>query len=134
MRDDMKMIRQIMGLGSAMNELNVSNICLDFNIHSAKCVIGDGAGHGKSILLEGLIDIQYAPDTADSPWWVFINRDGKPFKSIRTAFETAGRNAKLIDVSPHALRHAFAIRLGMGGTGNRALEGIGAMPASAGSI
>jgi site-specific recombinase XerD len=55
-------------------------------------------------------------------------------KSIRRVFETACRNARLIHVSPHTLRHAFAIRLGMGGTGNRALEGIGAMPASAGSI
>jgi len=57
--------------------------------------------------------------------WVFVNRYRKPFKSIRTAFETACRNAKLTGVSPHTLRHTFASRLGMSGTGDRALQVLG---------
>jgi integrase len=57
--------------------------------------------------------------------WVFVNRDGKPLKSIRTAFETPCRNAKLSGVSPHTLRHTFASRLGMSGTGDRALQVLG---------
>ena len=59
--------------------------------------------------------------------WVFVNGEGKPFKSIRTAFETAGRNAKLCDVSPHTLRHAFASRLGMSGTRGSGASGFGAL-------
>ena len=57
--------------------------------------------------------------------WVFVNRFGKPFQSIRTAFENACRRANLTDVTPHTLRHTFASRLGMSGTGDRALQALG---------
>jgi integrase len=57
--------------------------------------------------------------------WVFVNREGKPFKSIRTAFENACRNAKLQSVTPHTLRHTFASRLGMQGAGDRTLQVLG---------
>ena len=42
---------------------------------------------------------------------------GQGIKSIRTAFTTACRNAKLPGVSPHTLRHTFASRLVMAGVG-----------------
>ena len=32
----------------------------------------------------------------------------RPYLSIRTAFETDCRRAKLTDVTPHVLRHTFA--------------------------
>jgi integrase len=45
--------------------------------------------------------------------WVFAQRDGSPYRSIRTAFQTACRHAGLKDVTPHVLRHTFASRLVM---------------------
>ena len=57
--------------------------------------------------------------------WVFVSRSGQPFKSIRTAFENACKSANLADVTPHTLRHTFACRLGMSGTGDRALQVLG---------
>ena len=57
--------------------------------------------------------------------WVFVNRYGQPYRSIRTAFENACRHAKLADVTPHTLRHTFASRLGMQGAGDRTLQALG---------
>lgn len=42
---------------------------------------------------------------------VFINRNGNPYKSIRTTFTTTCCHAKISDVTPHVLRHTFATRL-----------------------
>ena len=39
---------------------------------------------------------------------VFCRRDGSPYRSIRTAFQTACTGAGLTDVTPHVLRHSFA--------------------------
>lgn len=47
------------------------------------------------------------------------------FRSIRTAFTTACRHAKLLDVSPHTLRHTFASRLAMAGVGLRTIQELG---------
>ncbi len=55
--------------------------------------------------------------------WVFENRRGKRPKSIRTAFATACRRAKLSGVTPHVLRHTFAMRSGVAGR-REALERI----------
>jgi len=57
--------------------------------------------------------------------YLFLNRQGKPFKSIRTAFTTACRHANLRDVTPHTLRHTFASKLGMSGANDRALQALG---------
>jgi integrase len=46
---------------------------------------------------------------------VFRNRSGKPYKSIRTAFEGAVKRAEIDDFTFHDLRHTFAGRLVMGG-------------------
>ena len=40
-------------------------------------------------------------------------------------FENACRHAKLADVTPHTLRHAFANRLRMQGAGDRTLQALG---------
>ncbi len=40
--------------------------------------------------------------------YVFAKAEGNPYRSIRTAFDTACRNAKLSDVTgPHVLRHTL---------------------------
>jgi len=43
--------------------------------------------------------------------FVFAKRNGNPYHSIRTIFETACERAGLKDVIPHTLRHSFATRL-----------------------
>jgi len=70
MKDSMDLERQIMDLNAPRNILDVLDIKFDFSSNSAKCILGDTEGHGKSILFEGIIDIHYAPDSADSPPWV----------------------------------------------------------------
>jgi integrase len=60
----------------------------------------------------------------DAP--VFVNRDGKPFGSIRTVFTTARKKAGLsADVTPHVLRHTFASRLVMAGVDLRTVQELG---------
>src|SRR5262245_60660688 len=46
---------------------------------------------------------------------VFRNRHGQPYRSFRTTFERAVRQAGIADVTFHDLRHTFARRLVMAG-------------------
>jgi integrase len=46
---------------------------------------------------------------------VFRNRTGKPYRSVRTAFDTAVKRSEINDFTFHDLRHTFASRLVMGG-------------------
>jgi site-specific recombinase XerD len=46
---------------------------------------------------------------------VFCNRNGMPYRSFRTAFEHAVRQADIMNLRFHDLRHTFASRLVMGG-------------------
>jgi integrase/recombinase XerD len=57
--------------------------------------------------------------------WVFVNRFGRPCRSIRTAFENACCHATLADVTPHTLRQTFASQLWMQGAGDRTLQAFG---------
>jgi integrase len=46
---------------------------------------------------------------------VFLNRQGTPYKSLRTAFERVVLKAAIPDCTFHSLRHTFASRLVMAG-------------------
>ena len=56
---------------------------------------------------------------------VFCRKNGRPVRSIRTAFENACTRVRLKDVTPHTLRHTFASRLAMSGAGNKTLKELG---------
>jgi len=56
---------------------------------------------------------------------VFVKPDGSPYRSIRSAFETACKNANLNGVTPHTLRHTFASRLAMNGESLRTIQELG---------
>jgi len=56
---------------------------------------------------------------------IFTSRKGSPYRSIRSAFQTACRRAGLTDVTPHALRHTFASRLVMAGVDLRTVQELG---------
>ena len=56
---------------------------------------------------------------------VFETREGKPIRSVRTAFTNACGRANLCRVTPHTLRHTFASRLGMAGVNNVTLQKLG---------
>jgi len=57
--------------------------------------------------------------------YVFVKRDGSPYRSIKSAFTTACKNANLIGVTPHTLRHTFASRLAMNGESLRTIQELG---------
>jgi integrase len=63
--------------------------------------------------------------TASRGEYVFVGRNGKPLKSIRTAFTTACNHAKLSGVTPHVLRHTFASRLGEAGVSDGTIQALG---------
>ncbi|MDQ7779427.1 MAG: tyrosine-type recombinase/integrase [Planctomycetota bacterium] len=74
------------------------------------------SGEGRHVPLnaEALSALQSEPRHIDCPS-VFFNRDGHPYRSARTAFETACKRAGITDFRPHDCRHDFASRLAMSG-------------------
>jgi integrase len=56
---------------------------------------------------------------------VFETREGKPIRSVRTAFTNACVRANLSAVTPYTLRHTFASWLGMAGINNLTLQKLG---------
>jgi site-specific recombinase XerD len=56
---------------------------------------------------------------------VFANKEGRPYRSARSAFRTACKNASLKGVTPHTLRHTFASRLVMAGVDLRTVQELG---------
>jgi integrase len=56
---------------------------------------------------------------------VFCTKTGKPYKSIRTSFDTACEKAGLPGITPHDLRHTWCSRLGEKGVDDRTLQELG---------
>lgn len=54
--------------------------------------------------------------------YVFLNKDGKPFRDIKTGFSAALRRAGIRDFRFHDLRHTFASRLVMAGVDIRTVQ------------
>ena len=57
--------------------------------------------------------------------FVFARANGRPYTTIRKAFEAACDEAKLTGVTPHTLRHTFASRLAMAGVDPRTIQEFG---------
>ena len=66
----------------------------------------------SSRLTETLLPIRILDDP-NAP--VFFNSEGKPYRDISTAFNSAVRRAEIEDFTFHDLRHTFASRLVMRG-------------------
>jgi len=95
-----------MRLGEIMN-LEWNNI--DF-YHGFITVRNSKNGESRQIPMNETlrITLQNLPKSSDK---VFTSRNGKPYRSIRTAFENAVRRAGLRDFRFHDLRHCFASKL-----------------------
>jgi integrase len=70
----------------------------------------------ESALLE--VYDEREPDTGGA---VFLNREGKPWKSWRTSFRKALKDAGIRDFRFHDLRHCFGSYLGMNNTNPKAM-------------
>ena len=79
----------------------------------------------NSILVEAFTKLKAAAEHTGPDDHVFLNRNGKPYRSIRTAFTTAARRAGLPGLTPHVMRHTFASRLAMKGYSTRAIMELG---------
>jgi len=66
----------------------------------------------NDVLTATLAEVRINATTTDP---VFLNRDGAPCRSFRTAFERAVRKAALHDFTFHDLRHTFASCLVLAG-------------------
>jgi hypothetical protein len=56
--------------------------------------------------------------------YIFFNKKGKSYGSIRKSFETAKRKAGIEDLRFHDLRHNLASHLAMAGVGSETLQEI----------
>ena len=74
-------------------------------------------GAARSVPMNDVLTttLQAIKMTAMTDGLVFCNRNGAPYKSFRTAFETAVKKAEVVDFTFHDLRHTFASRLVMSG-------------------
>ena len=57
--------------------------------------------------------------------YLFRNKDGKPFKNVRTSIQTAYKRAGIKGCSFHTLRHTFASHLTMSGVDSFTVQDLG---------
>ena len=57
--------------------------------------------------------------------YVFVKRNGLPYRYVRRRFDTVCRKAGLTNVMPHTLRHTFATRLIASGVDLRTVQELG---------
>lgn len=84
------------------------------------------SGEGRAVNLNSILKaaLKQLKDRSRGEY-VFSKPDGSPYKSIRSAFKTACKHAKLSGVTPHTLRHTFASRLAMAGVDLRTIQELG---------
>ena len=84
------------------------------------------SGEGRAVNLNSVLKValKQLKDRSRGEY-VFSKPDGSPYKSIRSAFKTACKHAKLSGVTPHTLRHTFASRLAMAGVDVRTIQELG---------
>ena len=115
------------GLRIQAEALTLKKADVDFrrNLLTVQAAYAKGAEKGTVPMNSRLREALKAQIGRSRSEWVFVQQDGvSPYKSIRTAFETAFRHAKL-QVSPHVLRHTFASRLAMAGFDLRTIQELG---------
>jgi integrase len=83
-------------------------------------------GRSRMVPLNSIVRQALAPlqRHATGPF-VFSKPNGDPYRSIRSAFQTACRRAGLSGVTPHTLRHSFGSRLAMSGADMRTIQDVG---------
>ncbi len=75
-------------------------------------------GERREIPINGTLRVQLeklALSNVDGRKFVFHEKDGKPFDSVKRSFKTACDDAKIKDFHFHDLRHTFASQLVMAG-------------------
>lgn len=73
-------------------------------------------------LREALAGIMAKPNRSE---FVFVRENGNPYKSIQNIFRKAVDKAGLSNLTPHAMRHTFASRLGEMGCDIRTIQELG---------
>ena len=76
----------------------------------------------NSLLRKMLVEMRLR--TARQSEYVFLGDDGKPVKSVRTAFKNACRRADIEDLIFHDLRHTAGTRMSESGVGIAAISKI----------
>jgi hypothetical protein len=64
-------VHKLASMNAGEHALDVLEIQFDLKLNSAKCVLGFAEAQHKTILFDGIIDLNFAPDFADSLPWVF---------------------------------------------------------------
>jgi integrase len=71
--------------------------------------------------LEAALRAEHVKRKPEQDAAVLLNSDGQPWKSWRSAFERAVKNAGITDFRFHDLRHCFGSYLGMNNTNQKAM-------------
>ena len=83
-------------------------------------------GRSRTVPLNSIVRSTLAQLQHRTPGpFVFAKPDGEPYRSIRSAFQTACRRAGLSGITPHVLRHSFGSRLAMSGVDMRTIQEVG---------
>jgi integrase len=116
------------GLRIPSEVLSLKKTSIDLR-HGFLTIEGAFAKNGKTEtvplnqkLRDALAKILAQPNKSE---YVFVRKSGEPFKSIQNIFRIAAETAGLTDLSPHAMRHTFASRLGELGCDLRTIQELG---------
>lgn len=86
-------------------------------------VEGTKSGYLRKIPMNGkLTEILSHVKKESHSEYVFSDKKGRPYKSIRTAFDYALEKAGIENLTLHSLRHTFGTRLGMAGVDVKTIQ------------